>query len=208
MAVPLPEQESNGSRITANTKMTMSNTQLRAGFTLIDMIVTITVMSIVMAMAAPSLVNLSDGMKLGQGQRDVEVELNVARTIAVSSNRQIRVRFNCPSTGQYRRVELIGTPKNQDTNDNATDRCSETKWKFPANDTDPTTRPNHDGAVRRLPATVSFGTTATLEFWPNGTVHYTDTTQVPVTGTAITVTRGDSVKTIRVNGLGKIELVQ
>ena len=65
--------------------MTMSNTQSRAGFTLIDMIVTITVMSIVMAMAVPSLVNLSDGMKLGQGQRDVEVELNTARTIAVSS---------------------------------------------------------------------------------------------------------------------------
>jgi prepilin-type N-terminal cleavage/methylation domain-containing protein len=188
--------------------MTMSNTQSRAGFTLIDMIVTITVMSIVMAMAVPSLVNLSNGMKLGQGQRDVEVELNTARTIAVSSNRQIRVRFNCPGTGEYRRVELIGTPKNQDTNDNASDRCSETKWRFPANDTDPTTRPNHDGPVRKLPVTVSFGTTSTLEFWPNGTVHYTNTTQVPVTGTAITVTRGASVKTIRVNGLGKIELVQ
>ena len=186
----------------------MSNTQSHAGFTLIDMIVTITVMSIVMAMAVPSLVNLSDGMKLGQGQRDVEVELNTARTIAVSSNRQIRMRFNCPATGQYRRVELIGTPTNNDANDNATDRCSETKWRFPANDTDPTSRPNHDGPIRKLPATVSFGTTSTLEFWPNGTVHYTDTTQVPVTGTAITVTRGVSVKTIRVNGLGKIELVQ
>jgi hypothetical protein len=55
---------------------------------------------------------------------------------------------------------------------------------------------------------MSFGTTSTLEFWPNGTVHYTDTTQVPVTGTAITVTRGAAVKTIRVNGLGKIELIQ
>ena len=188
--------------------MTMSYRQSHAGFTLIDMMVTVSVMAIVMAMAAPSFINLADGMKLGQAQRDVEVELNSARTIAVSSNHPIRVRFNCPATGQYRRVELIGTPKNQDTNDNATDRCSDTKWKFPANDTDPTTRPNHDGPVRRLPATVSFGTTSTLEFWSNGTVHYTDTTQVPVTGTAITVTRGQSVKTIRVNGLGKIELVQ
>ena len=186
----------------------MSNTQSRAGFTLIDMIVTITVMSIVMAMAVPSLVNLSNGMKLGQGQRDVEVELNIGpddRSQLESSNSRA---LQLSGTGQYRRVELIGTPKNQDTNDNATDRCSETKWRFPANDTDPTTRPNHDGPVRKLPVTVSFGTTSTLEFWPNGTVHYTDTTQVPVTGTAITVTRGESVKTIRVNGLGKIELVQ
>ena len=187
----------------------MSNTQSHAGFTLIDMIVTITVMSIVMAMAVPSLVNLSDGMKLGQGQRDVEVELNTARTIAVSSNRQIRVRFNCPATGRVppRRADW-------DTQESGYERqrertaAAETKWRFPANDTDPTTRPNHDGPVRKLPATVSFGTTSTLEFWPNGTVHYTDTTQVPVTGTAITVTRGESVKTIRVNGLGKIELVQ
>jgi prepilin-type N-terminal cleavage/methylation domain-containing protein len=195
--------------------MTMSNTQSRAGFTLIDMVVTMSVMCILMAMAAPSLVNLADGMKLGQGQRDVETELNSARTIAVSANRPIRVRFNCPASGQFRRVELIGTPKIPDANDTASDRCSDTKWKFPANDTDPTTKPNHDGALRRLPANVGFGTASTLEFWPNGTVHYpseslasgSDTT-VPVTGTAITVTRGSEVKTIRVNGLGKIELVQ
>ena len=51
-----------------------------------------------------------------------------------------------------RRVELIGTPTKNDANDNATDRCSETKWRFPANDTDPTSRPNHDGPIRKLPS--------------------------------------------------------
>ena len=53
--------------------MTMSNTQSRAGFTLIDMIVTITVMSIVMAMAVPSLVNLSNMVPGDTANRTVAI---------------------------------------------------------------------------------------------------------------------------------------
>ena len=157
--------------------MTMSNTQSHAGFTLIDMIVTITVMSIVMAMAVPSLVNLSDGMKLGQAQRDVEVELNKARTIAVSSNRQIRVRFNCPATGQYRRVELIGTPK-VSGHERQRDATAAARPSGGFLRTTPIRRRGRITTDRSASfrATVTFGTTSTLEFWPNGTVHNTDTT--------------------------------
>jgi len=186
--------------------MTKSKIQSRAGFTLIDIMVTISVMAIIMAGALPALINVADGMKLGQGQRDVYQEMQTARLIAVASNRPMRIRFNCPVAGQYRLTEL---------NDSANDRCSDVKWKFPANDTDPTSRPNHDGPVKLLPTNVAFGAASTLEFWPDGTVHKqvgaeNPWTQVPVdaNGTAVTVVRGTLVKTITVNGLGKIQLVQ
>lgn len=193
--------------------MNTQRLQSHAGYSLIDMMVAISVMSILAAAAVPQLVDVSESMKLSQGQRDVNVELNQARLLAVSANRPIRIRFNCPVAGQYRITELIGTPSVPDVNDTANDRCSETKWRYPANDNDPATRPNHDGAIRYLPRGVTFGTAATLEFWPNGTVHKqvaaeNPWTAVGVTGTAVTVVKGTSVKSITVNGLGKIQLVE
>lgn len=187
---------------------------MHGGFTLIDMVMTMTVLTILMAIAVPTLMDVTQSMKLGQAQRDVEMEMNSARLLAVSSNRPMRVRFNCPAEGQYRIVELIGTPSHPDANDSASDRCSDTKWKFPANDTDPVTRPNHDGAVRRLPATVTFSAVTTLEFWPDGTVHKQLASENPwtqldsSTGATIKVKKGNSEKQISVNGLGKIQLVE
>jgi type II secretory pathway pseudopilin PulG len=187
--------------------------QPNGGYSLIDMMVAISVMSILAAAAVPQLVNVADSMKLGQAQRDVNVELNQARLLAVGANRPMRIRFNCPAAGQYRLTELIGTPSVPDADDTAGDRCSESKWQYPANDNDPATRPNHDGPIRYLPRGVTFGTAATLEFWPNGTVHKqvaaeNPWTTVDVAGTAITVVKGTSVKSVTVNGLGKIQLVQ
>lgn len=184
-----------------------------AGYSLIDMMVAISVMAILAAGAVPQLVNVAASMKLGQAQRDVNVELNQARLLAVSANRPIRIRFNCPAAGQYRIIELIGTPSVPDVDDTANDRCSETKWSYPANDNDPATRPNHDGPIRDLPTGVTFGAAPTLEFWPNGTVHKqvaaeNPWTAVGVAGTAVTVVKGTTVKTVTVNGLGKIQLVQ
>jgi type II secretory pathway pseudopilin PulG len=184
-----------------------------AGYSLIDMMVAISVMAILAAGAVPQLVNVAASMKLGQAQRDVNVELNQARLLAVSANRPIRIRFNCPAAGQYRMIELIGTPSVPDVDDTANDRCSETKWSYPANDNDPATRPNHDGPLRNLPTGVTFGAAPTLEFWPNGTVHKqvaaeNPWTAVGVAGTAVTVVKDTTVKTVTVNGLGKIQLVQ
>lgn len=191
----------------------MQRVHPHAGYSLIDMMVTISVMAILAAAAVPQLVDVADSMKLGQAQRDVNVELNQARLLAVSANRPIRVRFNCPAVGQYRLTELIGSPSVPDANDTANDRCSESKWSYPASDNDPSTRPNHDGPIRYLPRGVTFGTAPTLEFWPNGTVHKQVAAENPwmavdVEGTAVTVVKGTSVKSVTVNGLGKIQLVQ
>ncbi len=192
----------------------MLSTYKHDGFTLIDTIVTMTVMGILAAAAIPEMIDVAQAMKLGQAQREVLVEMNSARLIAVTANRPMRVRFNCPTVGQYRVVELIGTPSSPTTDDGAADRCSDTKWKYPANDNEPVTRPNHDGAVRTLPSKVTFSASVTLEFWPDGTVHKDVGSGNPwpvldpTTGATIKVQRNALEKMISVNGLGKIQLVQ
>jgi len=189
------------------------NRQSDAGFTLIDTLITVTVLAILMGIAAPTMRDLTSGMRLGQGGREVERELQTARLKAVTANRPIRLRFNCPVAGQYRMVELIGSPAVPTANDSAANRCQDTVYPYPNTDMDPLTRPNHDGPVRTLHNTLSFGAASNLEFWPDGTVHQQSGATNPwpavaSTGTAVTVTNGTTVKTISVNGLGKIQLQQ
>lgn len=183
------------------------------GFSLVDMLVTIAVIGILAGVATPRLQDFASAIRLGQGQREVERELQTARLKAVTANRAVRVRFNCPVVGQYRMVELVGTPRNPDAIDDAPDRCSATKYTYPAADMNPLTVPNHDGPVRLLPRDIAFGAAVDLEFWPDGSAHQRSGTTNPwpvvvPTGTAVTVTKGTQVKRITVNGLGKITLVQ
>jgi type II secretory pathway pseudopilin PulG len=194
--------------------MRLSQRRPEAGFSLIDVLVTMALFTILAGIAVPSLTAVADELKLGQATREVERELQTARLKAVTSNRAIRVRFNCPAVGQYRMVELIGTPSAPVAADTAANRCQETAYPYPSADQNPLTRPNHDGPARRLPTNVSFGAVRTLEFWPDGSVHAQAAAEVPwqvipPTGdgtVAITLTKGTKIGTIRVNGLGKITL--
>jgi type II secretory pathway pseudopilin PulG len=182
------------------------------GYSLVDVLVTVAVIGTLAAVSAPVISGLTDGIKLGQAAREVERELQTARLRAVSSNRPIRVRFDCPVTGQYRMVELIGTPSAPDGADGSNGRCNEATFRTPANDSNPLTRPNLDGPTRRLPDDVQFGAARTMEFWPDGSVHQQSGSEqpwssVPVGGAAIAVTYGDDTARITVNSLGKITLV-
>ncbi|MBM3817389.1 MAG: prepilin-type N-terminal cleavage/methylation domain-containing protein [Acidimicrobiia bacterium] len=182
-----------------------------SGFTLIEMMMTVTVFAIVLGAAVPGLTDLTGSMRLRQGLREVERELQAARLKAVSSNRPIRVRFNCPAAGSYRMVELIGTPGVPDDADDADDRCSDVAYPHPAADANRLTLPNHDGPVRQLHPSLAFGAADALEFRPDGSVHQADLDATPwpaVTsdGVSITVRKGDLVGAITVNGLGKIQL--
>jgi type II secretory pathway pseudopilin PulG len=183
-----------------------------AGFSIVDMLVTVALIGTMAAIAAPAISNVTDGIKLGQAARGVERELQAARLKAVTSNRPIRVRFNCPVNGSYRLVELIGSASAPDPLDASTTRCQEASYPVPAGDNNPITRPNHDGATRVLPDDVTFGSAPTLEFWPDGSVHKQAAAENPwasltVSGTAVTLIRDDNVKKVTVNGLGKISLV-
>jgi Tfp pilus assembly protein FimT len=185
-----------------------------AGFSLVDMLVTVTLVSIVAGMAVASLRNMTETMRLGQGAREVERELQTARLKAVTSNRPIRVRFNCPTAGSYRMVEVIGSSTIPAEADGATNRCQETVYPYPANDRNALTVPNHDGPMRKLHPSLSFGSgTKNLEFEPNGTVKQDDGSaggwpRLASTGTEIVIVKGSSVKKITVNNVGKIQIAQ
>jgi prepilin-type N-terminal cleavage/methylation domain-containing protein len=182
-----------------------------SGFTLIELMMTVTVFAIVLGAAVPGLADMTGSMRLRQGLREVERELQAARLKAVSSNRPIRVRFNCPAAGSYRMVELIGTPSIPDDEDDADNRCSDAAYPYPAADANRLTLPNHDGPVRQLHSSLVFGDADALEFWPDGSVHQADDEATPwpaVTsdGVSITVRKGDLVGALTVNGLGKIQI--
>ena len=168
------------------------------------------VFATVSAIAIPIVTNSFEGQRLGIETRNVERELQSARLSAVATNRPIRIRFNCPSVGMYRRVEVIGTvnvPHADDAEARAVARCG---YPFPAADSNPLTRPNNDGAPLRLHSSVAFTAVQTLEFWPDGTVHVPAATnpwpRLGATDATFTLAKGSSTKSIKVNSLGKIRI--
>ncbi|MBI4264802.1 MAG: hypothetical protein HY657_10530, partial [Acidobacteria bacterium] len=136
------------------------------------MMMTLVVFAIMAGAAVPQFMDMTGGLRLRQGLREVERELQTARLKAVTANRPIRVRFNCPTTGQYRMVELIGTPSapNVEDDDDDLGRCQTSGYPYPAADMNRLTLPNHDGPVRQLHSSLAFSETASkaLEFWPDG----------------------------------------
>jgi prepilin-type N-terminal cleavage/methylation domain-containing protein len=184
------------------------------GFTLTELLIVVALIAIMAGIAVPLLVNVADGIKLGQSTRDVERELQAARLRAVSSNQPMRVRFNCPAAGQYRITELIGTASQPAAADIAADRCTLAAYPYPGNaDRNVMTRPNNDGPLQTLDSTVTFSNVITLEFWPDGSAHANPTNvaatpwpPIAGTGTTVTLVKGTKTKTIVVNGVGKVQV--
>src|SRR6478736_8713115 len=113
------------------------------GFTVVEMLMVVAMIGVLAAIGLPVMKDMTASIKLNEAARLVEREMQDARLKAVSSNRVIRVRLNCPATGYIRSVEVLGTAA-----DNASNRCLNNAYPFPAPDTDIMTRPNFDGPVR------------------------------------------------------------
>ncbi len=155
-----------------------------------------------MAIAVPAMNAMSDASKLSAAAQQLERELQTARMKAVSNNTPLRLRTNCPATGYFRIVEMLGT-----ANDTPTSRCNATTYPWPASDNDLATTPNFDGPVRQLLNSATVGT-ASLEFRPDGTAWDTSSgTATAITASVtITVTRNGMTRSITVDGLGKVLL--
>ena len=184
-----------------------------AGFSLIDMLATLAIFATLAAIATPQMFDGVDRMRLGISARDVERELQFARLKAVSTNRPMRIRFNCPAAGQFRVVEVIGTPRAPVAADGAANRCDETIYPYRPTgaDINRLTRPNSDGAMKRLQPLATFTASPTLEFWPDGSVHMDTGVGNPwptltAAGATITLSRKGKTRNITVNALGKIQL--
>ena len=71
---------------------------------------------------------------------------------AVSANQPVRVMFNCPVAGQYRMVELIGTPGSAGSRRwRRRAMLARRRTRFPRRTTTRLRRPNNDGPLRYLP---------------------------------------------------------
>jgi len=187
------------------------------GFSLIELLLVVALIAIVGAMAIPLVLNTTAQIRLSANARQVERELQTARMRAVRSNRAIRVRFNCPTTGEYRMVEVLGTvqtPAADDDDSRASVRCGYSTYPYPDNDPEVTAVPNNDGPIRTLQEGVGFGgDVQTVEFWPDGTAHVSSGGGTPwpvipgdASFTVLDVQHSTIVTSIGVNGLGKITL--
>lgn len=174
----------------------------QAGFSLVELMMVLAVAGTLMIVSLPALTDLTEGSKLNTAARQVERELQSARLKAVSANRALRVRLNCPAEGYLRTVEVLGT-----TADTASDRCMPTAYPFPAPDTNIATRPNFDGPVRVLGSEVTV-TSKTIEFRPDGSA-FDVVSNVPqniASSVSISVTRRGKTRTVDVNAAGRIQL--
>lgn len=186
------------------TKMSKNNART-AGFSLIEMIAVVAVAGILAAIAIPSIF-LTDETRARQAIREVERELQTARLKAVTTNRPIQVRLNCPGPGMYRMVEG-GTTWAE------AGRCSETAYPYPppvdaAYQVPPL--PRYDGPVRYVDLNVTLSPSnpnLVLQFLPDGR------TATVVAGVAqlintvqVDVTCRTKTKTVQINGIGRIQL--
>lgn len=174
-----------------------------AGFTAVELLITVAIAGIVAGMSIPSLTGAMQRYALNGARQTVAAEIRLARFRAVSTNRTMRVRFNCPGPGQFRIVEVVGLPQI----DNAADRCSESSYPFP--DQDPSSQPNADGRVVWLQQGAQFGDLHDLEITPRGRV-------TPLTGcpgcaqaappASVSLTNGYDTQAIAVSASGRVEL--
>ena len=175
------------------------------GFTLVELLMVISIIAILAAIAVPSIF-ISDETRARQAIRQLEREFQTARLKAVTTNRPMQVRLNCPSQGMYRMVEAGTTWPDAG-------RCSQTTYPYPpavdaAYQVPP--MPRYDGPIRYLDPNVVLSPGSpnlVLQFMPDGRTATVTGGVAQIIGTVqVGVTCRTKTKTVEINGLGRIQL--
>jgi type II secretory pathway pseudopilin PulG len=172
-----------------------------AGFGLIETLVVVGLVLTIGAMTVPTITAAMQQYALNHAAESVAATIRSARYAAISKNRTMRVRFNCPASGQMRVVEVVGNA----AIDGAADRCSSTAYPYP--DVDPAVAPNNDGPVVVLPSGGQFGVFESLEIDALGRV--TPQTGCPTcvnsaVPATIELSNGYDTRTITVSTSGQV----
>lgn len=171
-----------------------------------ELLLVVSVFSVMVAVAVPATLNVSEAVRLNGATREFERELQTTRLKAVQTNRAIRVRFNCPAAGQYRRVEVMRTAV-----DTVPNRCDEASFPSPSErDSDPGT-PAHDGPIRYMPnGLMLLAGLEAIEFRADGRAFQVGTggavDTIDASGVELTLYKGSHSAAVNVNGLGRIEI--
>jgi prepilin-type N-terminal cleavage/methylation domain-containing protein len=166
------------------------------GFSLLEVLVVLAVLGTMTAMAVPSFTEGMRRQRLDNAVRQVAMQVGTARLQAVTANRRMRLRLNCPVANQFRVVEVVG-----DTAiDAPTARCDEAAYPYP--DLDPATRPDLDGPLLRMPRDIRFGSAQEVEISPRGAV----TALTGALPAFIEVTDGVDTRRVRITAAGQLQL--
>ena len=173
---------------------------------MVELLIIAVIAIAISAVAVPSIRSFREIQRARNAARMVERELQTARLKAVTVSRALRVRFNCPSAGQFRILELTGVA----ATDNSSNRCSPTAFPFPGPNDSLRATPSLDSPVLYLPdSTTVTGAVLHFEFDPRGQVFSVPTSGdvQPLAGeTVLTVTRKGFSNTVTINALGRIRL--
>lgn len=154
-----------------------------SGFTMFELLIVVALISIAAAMGIPTLQESTRRNAVWTASETIGTQIRQARLKAISRNKSFRVRFDCPSAGQFRVLEVTGNT----TIDNATSRCS--------------TQQTHDSGVYAMPANVTYGAPPVLTVNSRG-VFSASAGSIPVT---ITVSYGTySSRALSVSATGQI----
>jgi prepilin-type N-terminal cleavage/methylation domain-containing protein len=80
------------------------------GFTLIELMLVVTMISILAAATAPSIASGMRRLTLTTASQEIASTVRTARYQAVGQNTTLRVRFNFPAAGQYQIVDDMDAP--------------------------------------------------------------------------------------------------
>ena len=147
-----------------------------------ELLIVMALIAIFAAMGIPTLQESTRRNAVWTASETIGTQIRQARLKAISRNKSFRIRFDCPSAGQFRVLEVTGNS----TIDNATNRCSLSQ--------------THDSGVYVMPNNVSYGTAPLLTVNSRGV--FSSSGSIPAT---ITVSmRSSSSRSLSVSATGQI----